>query len=208
MTAEARLERGLVELGIDLTPEARKRLLTYLLLLEKWNRVYNLTAIRDPLQMVSSHLLDSLAVAPHIPDGSLLDVGAGAGLPGIPLAIARPALTVTLIDASEKKAAFMRQAATELGLRNVEIVHGRVETWTPPQRFAAIVSRAFASLADFANAVRHLLAPNGALYAMKGRRPDAEIAALPREFRVREVIELAVPGLDAERCLLVMEAQR
>ncbi len=208
MTPEARLERGVAELGIEVTPDARRRLLAYLLLLEKWNRVYNLTAIRDPAEMVSNHLLDSLAVAPHIGAGPMLDVGAGAGLPGIPLAIVRPSLEVTLIDASAKKAAFMQQAATELGLGNVTVVHGRVEGWTPPRAFASIVSRAFASLAEFVNAARHLLAPGGAFYAMKGRRPEAEIAALPGAFRVRDVIDLAVPGLDAQRCLVVIEAAR
>ncbi|MCX7893615.1 MAG: 16S rRNA (guanine(527)-N(7))-methyltransferase RsmG [Burkholderiales bacterium] len=208
MTPEARLERGVAELGIELPPEARRQLLAYLLLLEKWNRVYNLTAIRDASEMVSNHLLDSLAVAPHIPAGPLLDVGAGAGLPGLPLAIARPALEVTLIDASAKKAAFMQQAATELGLANVTVVHGRAEGWTPPLSFPSIVSRAFASLAGFVKAARHLLAPGGAFYAMKGRRPDAEIAALPPGFRVRDLIDLAVPGLDAQRCLVVIEAAR
>jgi 16S rRNA (guanine527-N7)-methyltransferase len=206
MTPEARLDRGLAGLGIALPADARQKLLDYLAILTKWNSVYNLTAIRDPDQMVSNHLLDSLAVMRFLPAGPLLDVGAGAGLPGIPLAIARPDLVVTLVDSSQKKAAFIQQAAAELGLANVTALHQRVEAWRPAVLFPAIISRAFAELADFVRLTRHLLAPGGAFYAMKGRKPTDEIARLPRGFRVRDSYDLTVPELDAERCLIVIEA--
>ena len=206
MTPEVRLDRGLVELRLDLSPEAKRKLLDYLALLAKWNSVYNLTAIRDPDKMVSNHLLDSLAVTSLLPTVPILDVGAGAGLPGIPLAIARPEVGVTLVDSSQKKAAFMQQAAAELGLANVTALHQRVEAWRPATRFPAIISRAFAELTDFLRLTRHLLAPGGAFYAMKGKKPEDEIKRLPPDFRVRDVIELTVPGLGAERCLIVIEA--
>ncbi|MCU0897480.1 MAG: 16S rRNA (guanine(527)-N(7))-methyltransferase RsmG [Burkholderiales bacterium] len=206
MTPEARLDRGLAVLGIALPPGARQKLLDYVAILVKWNSVYNLTAIRDPASIVSNHLLDSLVLTPFLPDSPLLDVGAGAGLPGIPLAIARPERAVTLVDASQKKAAFMQQAAAELGLANVTALHQRVEAWHPATPFPAIISRAFAELADFVRLTRHLLAPGGAFYAMKGRKPVDEIARLPQGVRVRDSIELTVPELDAERCLIVIEA--
>lgn len=206
MTPEARLDRGLSVLGIALPSDARQKLLDYVAILGKWNSVYNLTAIRDPATIVSNHLLDSLAVTPFLPELPLLDVGAGAGLPGIPLAIARPQTKVTLVDASQKKAAFMQQAAAELALANVTALHQRVESWRPATLFPAIISRAFAELADFVRLARHLLAPGGAFYAMKGRTPADEIARLPQGFRVREVHDLAVPELDAARCLIVIEA--
>jgi 16S rRNA (guanine527-N7)-methyltransferase len=206
MTPEARLDRGLAGLGIALPPGARQKLLDFVAILVKWNSVYNLTAIRDPDQMVSNHLLDSLVVMRFLPDGPLLDVGAGAGLPGIPLAIAQPERAVTLVDSSQKKAAFMQQAAAELGLANVTALHERVEAWRPALQFPAIISRAFAELAEFVRLTRHLLAPGGAFYAMKGREPVEEIARLPQGVRVRESIELTVPELDAERCLIVIEA--
>jgi 16S rRNA (guanine527-N7)-methyltransferase len=206
MTPEARLDRGLAGLGIAIAAEGRSKLLQYLAILAKWNAVYNLTAVRDPDQMVSNHLLDSLAVMRFLPNVSLLDVGAGAGLPGIPLAIAQPERAVTLVDSSQKKAAFMQQVAAELGLANVTALHQRVEAWHPAMPFPAIISRAFAELADFVRLTRHLLAPGGAFYAMKGRTPVDEIARLPKGVRVRDLIDLTVPELDAERCLIVIEA--
>ena len=151
MTPSAALDAGLAELRMDLAPGARAQLLGYAELLAKWNRVYNLTAIRNPVDMVSHHLLDSMVVIPHLPvhDGGLADVGSGGGLPGIPLAIARPHWQVTLNDASQKKTAFLRQAAIELGLANVTVHEGRVEAWRPAVRFAVVISRAFADLARF-----------------------------------------------------------
>jgi len=202
-----RLESGLEASGLALPPAARQKLLDYLALIEKWNRVHNLTAVREPERMVVLHLLDSLAILPHLAHArSVLDVGTGAGLPGIPLAIARPELAVTLLDASQKKAAFLRQAKAELALDNVDVVCGRVEHWRPGRTFDAVVSRAFAELADFATLAGHLASPGGALLAMKGVRPVEEIARLPASHRVESVIALHVPALEAERHLVLLKA--
>jgi 16S rRNA (guanine527-N7)-methyltransferase len=207
MTPDTALARGVGTLGIRLPAGATEKLLRYLELLGKWNRTYNLTAIRDPLEMVSHHLLDSLAVLPHLPmrrNDSLADVGSGGGAPGIPLAIARPEWRVTLNDASEKKTAFLRQAAIELGLPNVQIQEGRVESWTPAAGFAVVISRAFADLADFVRACRHLVAPGGCLAAMKGVYPEAELGKLPPGYCTR-VVPLTVPALNAERHLVLCQ---
>lgn len=181
------------------------RLRAYLGLLGKWNQVYNLTAIRDPEKMVSHHLLDSAAILPHVGPGDLLDVGSGAGLPGIPCAILRPALAVTVLDTSQKKTAFMRQAAAELELANVTVVCERVEVWKPARQFAQIVSRAFSELREFVKLTDHLLAAGGRWLAMKGVHPAEEIAALPAGVRVIDVIALRVPHLDAARHLVILE---
>lgn len=199
----ALLERGLATLALPLPPDAAEKLLAYLALMQKWNRTYNLTAIRDPLKMVTHHLLDSLAVLPHLPAGSLADVGAGAGLPGIPLAIAHPERRVTLNDASEKKAAFLRQAAIELRLANVDVHAGRVEAWRPAKPFPCVISRAFAELGQFIAACRHLLAPDGVLAAMKGALSRAELERVPPGADCSEVHRLRVPLLDAERHLVL-----
>ena len=202
MTPQAALDRGLGELALDLPGSARERLLDYMALLVKWNRTYNLTAIRDPLAMVGQHLLDSLAVVPHLPlptSGRIADAGSGAGLPGIPLAIARPGWHVALAEANQKKAAFLRQAAIELRLSNVEVHEGRVEAWRPQPLFDVVISRAFAALADFIAACRHLLAPAGELAAMIGAAP----ATLSKECRL---IPLRVPLLDAQRHLVLCPA--
>ncbi len=206
MTPQAALERGLAELALALPADAPSRLLQYLQLLAKWNRTYNLTAIRDPLDMVSHHLLDSLAVIKHLPvadSPALADVGSGGGLPGIPLAIARPHWRVSLADSSAKKTAFLRQAAIELALTNVEVHHGRVETWRPALPFAIAISRAFADLSAFIAASRHLLAPRGILAAMKGAMPSAELASVPAGCDCSRVIELRVPLLKAQRHLVL-----
>jgi 16S rRNA (guanine527-N7)-methyltransferase len=202
---DARLERGLAQLDLALPRDARIRLLEYLTLIEKWNQVYNLTAIRDAEKMVSMHLLDSLAVAPHIGGARLLDVGSGAGLPGIPLAIARPEWHVTLLESSQKKAAFLKQAITELKLKNASVVCERVETWRPAEKFDCIIARALGELAEFVALAKHLLAPTGVFAAMKGVYPLGEIERLPPGFRVKQVLPLSVPGLDAERCLVLLE---
>jgi 16S rRNA (guanine527-N7)-methyltransferase len=202
MTPQAALDRGLAELALGLPAGARERLLDYMALLVKWNRTYNLTAIRDPRAMVAHHLLDSLTVAPHLPlraGGRLADAGSGGGLPGIPLAIARPDWQVALAEANQKKAAFLRQAAIELRLSNVEVHEGRVETWRPQPLFDVVVSRAFAALADFIAACRHLLAPTGVLAAMTGAAPSA----LQNDCRL---IALRVPQLDAQRHLVLCPA--
>jgi len=199
------LDQGLAELSLDFSISQRERLLTYLELIEKWNRVYNLTAIRDRTLMVSQHLLDSLAVLPHLDGQTLLDVGSGAGVPGIPIAIAAPERAVTLLDSNHKKAAFLQQALTELGLANVTVRRERVEAWRPEHRFDVIISRAFAELAEFVLAAAHLLARGGVLAAMKGLYPHEEIARLPNGFRVRAAHTLAVPGLAAARHLILVE---
>ncbi|NJD26185.1 MAG: 16S rRNA (guanine(527)-N(7))-methyltransferase RsmG [Betaproteobacteria bacterium] len=203
-TTTISLEQGLAELGLDLPGEAQQKLLAFRDLLLKWNRTYNLTALRDPDQAVSHHLLDSLAILPHIGSGDLLDVGSGGGLPGLPLAIARPDLPVTLVDTVQKKTTFLQQAAIQLGLTNVTVRHARVEELCGT--FAQITSRAFADLAAFVGLTRHLLTPGGRWLAMKGVRPDAEIAALPAGIVVDQVIPLHVPGLDAERRLIILKA--
>ncbi|MGE5946818.1 MAG: 16S rRNA (guanine(527)-N(7))-methyltransferase RsmG [Betaproteobacteria bacterium] len=198
------LAAGLAELGLDLPEAAQHKLLAFRDLLLKWNKTYNLTALRDPQQAIAHHLLDSLAILPYLGDGALLDVGSGGGLPGIPLAIARPGLPVTLVDTVQKKASFLQQAAIELGLKNVTVHQARVEEMHG--QFAQISSRAFAELALFVDLTHHLLAPGGRWLAMKGLRPDAEIARLAADIAVEAVVPLAVPGLDAERHLIILKA--
>lgn len=195
------IEQGLVELDIELAPSVIERLTAYLTLLGKWNRTYNLTAIRDMEQMVTHHLLDSLVLLPQLGGvGRLADVGSGAGLPGIPLAIASPGLQVESIEASQKKVAFQRQAKIELNLNNFHVHGGRVEH--ERLHCDAVVSRAFTSLGQFVGLAGHL-APR--LLAMKGGYPDAEIQELPDGWRVSETIPLRVPGLAAARHLIVLE---
>jgi 16S rRNA (guanine527-N7)-methyltransferase len=203
------LQAGLVALGLDLSGDMQARLLAYVALLKKWNRAYNLTAIRDDREMIAQHLLDSLSLLPALQESALAarrwaDVGSGAGLPGIPLAIARPDLDMTLIEAVEKKSAFQRQAKIELGLANVTIIGGRVEDVAAGQ-FGAVVSRAFAELADFVDLAGHLLLPQGRLYAMKGVASDDEMSRLPSGWVVLDRVKLSVPGLDAQRHLIVLE---
>jgi 16S rRNA (guanine527-N7)-methyltransferase len=207
MTIEARLAEGLDAMGIALDAAAQSKLAAYLRLIDKWNKVHNLTAIREPEQMVVLHLLDSLSVLPHVAGArTLLDVGTGAGLPGIPLAIARPGLAVTLLDASHKKATFLRQAKAELALANVQVACERVEKWHPAAGFDIVVSRAFAELADFVQQAKHLVAPGGTMLAMKGVHPFEEIARLPSTHRVENVLALRVPSLDAQRHLVLLKA--
>ena len=198
------LAAGLTALGIALPEAAQLKLLAFRDLLLKWNRTYNLTALRDPQQAISHHLLDALAILPHVGTSPLLDVGSGGGLPGIPLAIAHPDLAVTLVDTVQKKAAFLQQVAIELELKNVAVHHARVEEMRG--QYAQISSRAFAELALFVSLTRHRLAPGGRWLAMKGARPDAEIAVLPANCKVEAMIRLAVPGLDAERHLIILKA--
>ncbi|MEO8674166.1 MAG: 16S rRNA (guanine(527)-N(7))-methyltransferase RsmG [Casimicrobiaceae bacterium] len=204
------LDEGLAALaaaGIALPTAARDKLDRYLALLEKWNRTYNLTAIRDPEQMVTHHVLDALAVLPHLPGTEqlrVLDVGSGGGVPGLPLAIARPGWAVVLLDSNHKKGAFLQQAAIELALANVEVVTVRVEDYVPAAPFDVVISRAFSDLATFAQASAPHLAPGGRIFAMKGVYPDEEIARLPEGMRVIAAPALAVPGLDAQRHLVVM----
>ena len=203
----AALQRGLDELALELPGRAREKLLAYLELLVKWNKTYNLTAIRDPEKMTSHHLLDSLAVLPHLPAGSLADIGSGGGLPGIPLAIAEPERRVTLNDANHKKSAFLQQAVIELKLSNAELHVGRVQDWQPAQPFDCVITRGFADLADFIAACRHLLAPGGLLAAMKGVFPQAELERVPAGNDCRDVRRLQVPLLDAQRHLVLCRCQ-
>jgi 16S rRNA (guanine527-N7)-methyltransferase len=203
MTPEAALAFGVNQLELQLPERAQERLITYMHLLEKWNRTYNLTSIRDPIKMVSHHLLDSLAVLAHLPPGPLADVGSGGGLPGIPIAIAEPARPVTLSEASEKKATFLRQATIELGLKNTKVRPGRAEDWLPEDRFAVVISRAFAELAAFISVCRHLVVPGGVLAAMKGLILPSELAGIPADADCGEVVRLKVPLLAAERHLVL-----
>jgi 16S rRNA (guanine527-N7)-methyltransferase len=215
VSAAIDLAEGLLQLGASgpaLPPEARDKLERYLELLAKWNRTYNLTAIREPERMVTHHVLDALAVLPHLPPGDaaraglrLLDVGSGGGVPAIPLAIARPAWHVVALDSSHKKGAFLQQAAIELPLPNLEVVIARVEDYAPPAPFDVVISRAFSDLATFVETSARHVAAGGRLVAMKGVYPDEEIAQLPPGFRVLAAPALEVPGLGAQRHLIVME---
>jgi 16S rRNA (guanine527-N7)-methyltransferase len=206
MSGAHELGRDAAALGVALADAQVATLERYLDLLEKWNRVYNLTAIRERSRMVTHHLLDSLAVLPHLRGPRVLDVGSGAGLPGIPIAVANPALQVTLLESNHKKSAFLTQAVAELQLANVQVVTERVESWQPEARFDTIVSRAFAELGEFVSLAGRLLAARGVLAAMKGVHPFEEIERLPQGFRVQQVVRLRVPGLDAERHLVLMGA--
>jgi 16S rRNA (guanine527-N7)-methyltransferase len=212
--SEAALRAGLKSLALDLSDSQIRQLLDYQDLIGKWTKVYNLTAVRDPAEMLTHHLLDSLAAVPplqkHLLSGGLLsregdgakllDVGSGAGLPGVVLAICCPALSVTCVDTVGKKAAFITQAALSLGLRNLKGLHARVETIA--ESFDVICSRAFASLADFTAWSGKALASDGVWMALKGRHPADEIAVLPVGVTVFHVEQLVVPGLDAERCVI------
>jgi 16S rRNA (guanine527-N7)-methyltransferase len=206
MTPADTLSRGLKALELTLPVEAERKLLAYVDLLAKWNRTYNLTAIREPERMVSHHLIDSLAVLPHLANGSLVDVGAGGGLPGIPIAIAQPQRAVTLNDSNHKKSAFMQQAVIELGLSNVRVHVGRVEDWQPDELFDGAVSRAFAELADFITACRHLVRPQGYFAALKGVYPHDEILKVAADVRCETPVRLEVPFVNGERHLVVCRA--
>lgn len=196
------LQRGINQLGLSLDSEIQEKLLAFLALLVKWNKVYNLTAIRDPQQMVSHHLLDSLAVLPHLFAGRWLDVGCGAGLPGLVLAICRPDWHVTLLDSNSKKTGFVQQAIIELGLRNAQVRCARVEDFQSTEKYNGIISRAFTELGDFLRVTRHLLADGGRWVAMKGL-PEQELAGVPADCTVEHIVPLVVPGLDAARCLVI-----
>jgi len=205
MSIEQQLKAGIAALGLTLPDGAEAKLLAYLALLDKWNRVYNLTAVRDAERMVSHHLLDSLAAVPFFQDETVLDVGSGGGLPGIPLALARPELRVTLIDSIAKKTAFLLQAKTELDLKNLQVVTSRVEDFRPETGFDVVTSRAFSDLKEFVTLTRHLLNPGGRWLAMKGLYPHVEIALLPAGVKVNADHALRVPGLEASRHLIVLE---
>ena len=201
------IQRGCEALGLAPDAAVAGRLAALVELLVKWNRVYNLTAVREPHAMVVRHILDSLVVLPFLTRGRLLDAGTGAGLPGLPIAIARPDLFVTLLDSNAKKLRFVRQAATELGLDNLEVVQQRMEQYRPAQSFDMVISRAVASIGDIYRDTAHLVRPGGRFLFMKGSSPDAEIAAFapPGQLHVEA---LQVPGLDAQRHLVWFEKQQ
>ena len=201
-TLQRDLDDGLAALQLD--PALAAPLMAYLALLDRWNRTYNLTAVRDPADMVAKHLLDSLAMLPFVGDGALADLGTGPGLPGIPLAIARPQLQVTLVESNGKKARFLREAVRTLQLRNARVAESRIESLDEPAAYDAITARALATLPLIVELGGSLLKPAGRLLAMKGARPDEEIAALPEGWRVDGVHRLVVPGLAAERHLVVV----
>lgn len=197
---EQGIAQGVVRMGIDAPEGAVACLATYVALLERWNRVYNLTAVRRAEDMVTRHILDSLSILPWLQGPQILDVGSGAGLPGIPLAIVRPELDFVLLDSNAKRTRFMIQAAAELRLTNVQVVRCRVEDYQPEiGGFDSVLSRAFASLAEFLTHAGRLCAPAGRLLAMKGVHPDDELGRLPAGFVVVGVYALKVPGLDAQR---------
>lgn len=199
---QAPLAAGLEQLNCPLEQHQHQQLLQYVTLLDKWNQAYNLTAVRDPAQMLGQHILDSLSVRPYLNGKYVLDVGTGPGLPGIPLAIAEPEHQFVLLDSNSKKTRFMTQAVAELKLKNIEVVQSRIESFTSDQAFTTIVSRAFSTLADFINGCAHLCSPDTVLLAMKGKHPVDEIAALPMTWQIKAEHELNVPGVDAKRCVL------
>jgi 16S rRNA (guanine527-N7)-methyltransferase len=201
MSLERILADGIAALGLDLSLLQQRQLLDYVGLLNKWNKAYNLTAVREPAEMVVRHLLDSLSVLPHVQATEIIDVGTGPGIPGIPLAIALPSLRVTLLDSNGKKTRFARQAALELGLTNVEVVQARAEQYrnASPQ----VISRAFASLPDMLEVAGHLLAPEGCMLAMKAALTDLEMAGVQAPWQAQR-ITLKVPGLDERRQLIIL----
>ena len=206
MSLAQELEKGIRDQGLDVGEDKQQKLLSFVGLLQKWNKVYNLTAIRNPEQMISHHLLDSLSVLPHMWAGRWLDVGCGAGLPGLVIAIARPDWPMTLIDSNSKKTSFVQQVIIELDLQNVKVKCVRVEDMKADEKFDGIISRAFAETADFVELTRHLMAEQGRWAAMKGA-PEQELERLPGDIVVERIIPLMVSGLDAARCLVLLKAK-
>lgn len=204
MSLQQQLQRGLAELSIELDADRQQQLIQYLELISKWNRHFNLTAIRDINEMLPLHVLDSLTVLPYLRGEKVLDVGTGAGLPGIPLAISRPELHVTLLDSNGKKTRFLTQVKIELGLNNVDVVKERIEDYRPEHKFDVIVSRAFASLTDMINAVKHLITSETRVLAMKADA-EQELATCPVGFEPIAIHELTIPGLMVKRQLIEIQ---
>jgi 16S rRNA (guanine527-N7)-methyltransferase len=198
------LRQGIAGMSVALPAAAIQQLADYLALLVKWNRVYNLTAVRDEASLVTHHVLDCLAVIEHLPAGNVVDVGSGAGLPGIPIAIACPGRAVTLVDSNQKKSAFLRQVIAELGLSRTNVVTKRVEAYSPIELFRTVISRAFSDLASFVRLAGHLCATDGMLIAMKGLDPGDELKDLPSSWQVSSTVRLEVPQLQASRHLLFL----
>lgn len=198
----AQLQRGLESLHLQLAQEQQSRLLAFVALLLKWNQIYNLTAVRDAHEMVTRHILDSLSILPFLQGDRIIDVGAGAGLPGIPLAIAKPDLRFVLLDSNRKKTRFMQQAKTELQLENVEVVCSRAETYQPEETFDSVISRALASLSQIVAWSSHLCHAKAVILAMKGTYPEAELTEIAKSFEIKAVHKLNYLGLDADRYLV------
>lgn len=208
MKLDAQLHTGLKALPLSVSAADQARMLQFLVLLKKWNRTHNLTAVREPQQMIARHLLDSLAVAPHVRGTRVLDLGTGAGLPGIPLALVHPEMQFTLLDSNAKKIRFVTQAIHELKLANVATAHATAERYTPEQKFDTVIARAVAAIPDMLAISRHLLAPGGVFLAMKGMFPQEELTGLDVGFKMVESLQLRVPGLDATRHLVVLQGRR
>lgn len=202
LTLTLQLQQGLAELPLSLSEANFEQLLHYVALLQKWNKVYNLTAVRKPEQIITRHILDSLVVLPYIRGAQVLDVGSGAGLPGIPLAIASPDTQITLLDSNSKKTRFLVQCKAELSLDNMEVVHSRVEDFQAGP-YSTIISRAYSNLAGMIDSTQHLLAEDGIFVAMKGIYPVAELEDIPAGYAVEAIHPLQVPGLDAERHVVI-----
>jgi 16S rRNA (guanine527-N7)-methyltransferase len=198
------LHQALLDNGYDLSANTETQFLHYLDLLMQWNKVFNLTAIRDPKEMVLLHILDSLSIHPYLKGDQIIDIGTGAGLPGIPLALFYPLKKFVLLDSNSKKTRFLMQVVHELKLANVEIIHSRCEDFHPEYRFHSILSRAFASLRSMVESTHHLVSQQGQFLAMKGVYPDQEIQALPHEFKLLAVHKLVINGLNAERHLVCL----
>lgn len=208
MAASDSLARGIDELSLDIDDDAFDRMLAFVELMIKWNRVYNLTSVRDPEQIVRRHILDSLVVIPYLQGNRILDVGSGGGLPGIPLSLACPDRQFTLLDSNGKKTRFLTQARAELGLENVEVAKARIEQFQPKQAFDTIISRAFSSVGEMASNTVRLCAEGGRIIAMKGIYPVAEMENLPETVEFVESVPLQVPGLEAERHLIILQPSK
>ncbi|MDI1292791.1 MAG: 16S rRNA (guanine(527)-N(7))-methyltransferase RsmG [Methylobacter sp.] len=196
------LVSGIAALNVNVTDQKIEQLLCFIKLIEKWNKAYNLTAIRDREEMARLHILDSLAILPYIEGARVIDIGTGAGLPGIPLAICLPEIHFTLLDSNAKKTRFVQQVVLELKLKNVQVLHSRVENYHPEKAYDAVLTRAFASLSDIVKLTSHLLARKGVLLAMKGQNLDAELELIAEK---KSVIPVSVPGTDVDRCLVRIE---
>jgi 16S rRNA (guanine527-N7)-methyltransferase len=205
-TLQIALQEGLHALGLALVPDVQEKLIAYIELLAKWNQAYNLTAVRDRQQMIARHLLDSLAILPLVHGPRVLDIGSGAGLPGIPLAMARPDISFVLLDSNAKKTRFLVQAVAELGLKNVEVIQERAEKYRPAVKFDTLIARAFAGIADMLSVSAPLCAPGGRWLAMKGVYPQEELSAIPPGYTI-ETQQLQVPGLDAARHVVIITPQ-
>ena len=206
IATRAKLASGAAELGVELTEAAQHALLSYLALLKRWNKVYNLTAVKGDANMLTRHLLDSLSVVPVLQGNNVIDIGTGAGLPGVPIAIAKPDIQVTLLDSNAKRCRFLRQVQAQLKLNNVCIVQKRVEEYQPAKKFDNLLSRAFSSLQSFISSSAHLLAGGGKLIAMKGTWPGDEKEQLINGLKIDEVVKLVIPGLPEQRHLVICKS--